>query len=123
MKYVVSFIGNFIWKLLGGVLLAGFWFLLGIVLTCTIVGYPLAVNCFKIGWLCFKPTNKRVGVYFEKYLPLNLLWLLLVGWFVIPYAVISITLHILTLFGIPLIWQWVKVCKVCLFPFGAIIKY
>lgn len=103
--------------------MAAFWFLIGAVLTLTIVGYPLAVNCFRIGWLCFKPTNKRVGVYFERYLGLNLLWIVLVGWMVVPYAVLSITLNILSLFGIPLVWQWLKVGKVCLFPFGSIIKY
>ncbi len=123
MKYVVSFFGNFIWKLLGGVWLATFWFLLGVLLTCTIIGYPIAVNCFRIGWLCLKPTNKRVGVYFEKYLFLNVLWIFLVGWMVIPYAVLSIALHIVSIFGIPLVLQWIKVCKVCMFPFGAIIKY
>ena len=123
MKYVVSFFGNFIWKLLGGVWLATFWFLLGVLLTCTIIGYPIAVNCFRIGWLCLKPTNKRVGVYFEKYLFLNVLWIFLVGWMVIPYAVLSIALHIVSIFGIPLVLQWIKVCKVCMFPFGTIIKY
>ena len=123
MKYVVSFFGNFIWKLLGGVWLATFWFLLGVLLTCTIIGYPIAVNCFRIGWLCLKPTNKRVGVYFEKYLFLNVLLIFLVGWMVIPYAVLSIALHIVSIFGIPLVLQWIKVCKVCMFPFGAIIKY
>ena len=123
MKYVVSFFGNFIWKLLGGVWLATFWFLLGVLLTCTIIGYPIAVNCFRIGWLCLKPTNKRVGVYFEKYLFLNVLWIFLVGWMVIPYAVLSIALHIVSIFGIPLVLQRIKVCKVCMFPFGAIIKY
>ena len=123
MKYVVSFFGNFIWKLLGGVWLATFWFLLGVLLTCTIIGYPIAVNCFRIGWLCLKPTNKRVGVYFEKYLFLNVLWIFLVGWMVIPYAVLSIALHIVSIFCIPLVLQWIKVCKVCMFPFGAIIKY
>ncbi len=123
MKYVASFIGNFIWKLLGGVWLAGIWFMFGIILTCTIVGYPLAVNCFRIGWLCFKPTNKRVGIYFEKNLPLNIIWIILFGWLVIPYAILSITLHIVSIFGIPLILQWLKVGKVCLFPFGAIITY
>ena len=95
----------------------------GIILTCTIVGYPLAVNCFRIGWLCFKPTNKRVGIYFEKNLPLNIIWIILFGWLVIPYAILSITLHIVSIFGIPLILQWLKVGKVCLFPFGAIITY
>lgn len=122
MKYVISFVGNFIWKLFGGVWLATFWFLLGVILTLTIIGYPLAVNCFRIGWLCFKPTNKRVGVYFERYLSLNLLWIVFAGWMVIPYAVVSITLNILSIFGIPLVVQWIKVGKVCLFPFGAIIK-
>ena len=111
MKYVISFVGNFIWKLFGGVWLATFWFLLGVILTLTIIGYPLAVNCFRIGWLCFKPTNKRVGVYFERYLSLNLLWIVFAGWMVIPYAVVSITLNILSIFGIPLVAQWIKVTQ------------
>lgn len=122
MKYVVSFIGNFIWKLFGGVWLAVIWFFLGLALTLTIVGYPLAVNCFKIAWLCFKPTNKRASVYFERYLPLNILWVLLVGWMIIPYAALSVTLNILSIFGIPLTVQWIKVGLVCMFPFSAIIE-
>ena len=122
MKYVISFVGNFIWKLFGGVWLATFWFLLGVILTLTIIGYPLAVNCFRIGWLCFKPTNKRVGVYFERYLSLNLLWIVFAGWMVIPYAVVSITLNILSIFGIPLVAQWIKVGKVGWLRLGGLLR-
>lgn len=122
MKYVVSFIGNFIWKVFGGVWLAIIWFAIGIALSLTIVGYPLAIGCFKIAWLSFKPTNKRVAVYFDKYLIVNIVWAVCVGWLVIPYAIVGVLLNIFSIFGLPLIAQWYKIVKVCLFPFGSIIK-
>ncbi len=122
MKYVFSYIGNFIWKIFGGVWLAAFWVLLGLAFTLSIVGFPIAVKCYKIAWLSWKPSSRRASVNIERYFIFNVLWFALVSWFVLPFAIISMAFMILTIFGLPLAYQWFKVLKVCLFPFGAVIK-
>ncbi len=122
MKYVVSYIGNFFWKIIGGVWLAIFWGLIGTVFALTIVGFPLAVKVYKIAWVSWKPSSRRVAINIERHLVLNLLWTLVVGWLILPFFLISMIVLIVSVFGLPLLYQWVKVLKVCLFPFGAIIK-
>lgn len=122
IRYIIGFIGNTIWKALGGVWLAIFWFALTIIFAVTLIGIPVAVKCFAIGWLSWKPTVRRAGINIESHLFLNIVWFLVFVWVIVPFALVSIVLQIATIFGIPLVVQWYKVLKVNLFPFGAIIK-
>ena len=43
-------IGNIIWIIFGGILLALGWFLTGILLCLTIIGIPFGKQCFKIAY-------------------------------------------------------------------------
>lgn len=122
MKYVYNYIGNWIWKLFGGVWLSLFWFGLAIIFGLTIVGVPVAVKCFWIGMVAWKPSARKVAINITSHYMLNILWCMLVVWVLLPFALVSILLQIATLFGIPLTMQWYKVIKLNLFPFGAIIK-
>lgn len=122
MKYVLSYLGNVIWKIFGGVWLATFWVLVGLVFTITIIGFPMAVHCYKIAWVAWKPSSRRVAINIERYLVLNVLWCLLVSPIIVPFVLVNMAVLIITIFGLPLAFQWFKVLKLCLFPFGAIVK-
>ena len=122
MKYVIGFIGNFIWKIFGGVWLAIFWFALAFVFAISIIGIPLAVKCIAIGMVAWKPTRRRVAVNVESHIFLNIIWFIIFSFIIIPFALVSVTLQFATIIGIPLSLQWYKVLKVNLFPFGAIVK-
>jgi len=51
----VRIIGNIIWLLFGGIVLALGWMLAGLILCITIIGIPFGVQCFKIGALVLWP--------------------------------------------------------------------
>lgn len=42
-------VGNFLWFILGGVVMGLAWWLTGVVAFCTVVGIPWAKACFVIG--------------------------------------------------------------------------
>ena len=45
----MNFLGNLIWLVLGGLLIAVIYWLVGIVMCITIVGIPFGVQLFKLG--------------------------------------------------------------------------
>lgn len=76
-------LGNILWLLLGGLLLAASWAIIGLVLYVTIVGIPLGIQAFKMAGLTLTPFDKTV-----KYgggvgsVLLNIIWFvrLVCGW-------------------------------------------
>jgi len=55
----VRIIGNIIWLLFGGIVLALGWMLAGLILCITIIGIPFGVQCFKIGALVLWPFGRK----------------------------------------------------------------
>ena len=53
-------IGNILWLILGGLLLATSWAIIGLVLCVTIIGIPLGVQAFKMAGLTLTPFGKTV---------------------------------------------------------------
>ena len=52
-------IGNFLWFILGGVLMGLSWWLMGLLAFITIVGIPWGKACFVIGQFAFFPFGKE----------------------------------------------------------------
>lgn len=122
LKLIYLFTGNFIWKIFGGVAYSVIWFIIGLALSFTVIGFPLGVRCFKIGWLVWKPFGKGVVTNFLEYPISNLLWSLTFGMIFTVSALFSAILSAITLVGIPLMPQWFKIAKLSLLPFGAFIR-
>lgn len=122
LKLIYRFTGNFIWKIFGGVAYSVIWFIIGLALSFTVIGFPLGVRCFKIGWLVWKPFGKGVVTNFLEYPISNLLWSLTFGMIFTVSALFSAILSAITLVGIPLMPQWFKIAKLSLLPFGAFIR-
>ena len=80
-------IGNILWLILGGLLLATSWAIIGLVLCVTIIGIPLGVQAFKMAGLTLTPFGKTVvyGGGVGSVLA-NIVWFVLAGiWMAIGY--------------------------------------
>ena len=113
-------LGNILWLILGGLLLATSWAIIGLVLCVTIVGIPLGIQAFKMAGLTLTPFGKTVqyGGGVGSALANNL-WVVLVGcWMALGYLGAGV-LNCITIIGIPFGLQSFKMAKLALWPFGA----
>ena len=112
-------IGNILWLILGGLLLATSWAIIGLVLCVTIIGIPLGVQAFKMAGLTLTPFGKTVvyGGGVGSVLA-NIVWFVLAGiWMAIGYILAGL-LNCVTIIGIPFGIQSFKMAKLALWPFG-----
>ena len=115
-------IGNFLWIIFGGIILALLWGLVGVLWCITIVGIPVGLQCFKFASLALTPFGRDVQYSSSTFsVIINIIWLLTSG---IPLAVCSGIFGLIlcaTIVGIPFGLQHFKLAKLALMPFGAII--
>lgn len=57
----MKFLGNIIWWVFGGVILGLIWFLIGLLLTVTVIGIPFGAQCFKIAGFTFFLLEKTLS--------------------------------------------------------------
>lgn len=114
-------LGNILWVVLGGFLMALGWFLAGIICFITVIGIPLGVQAFKMASLMLWPfgrdvsfSNMGTGSVF-----LNILWVIFFGWELALGSFILGGFYCVTVIGIPFGLQWFKFAKLALLPFGA----
>lgn len=116
----MTFLGNLLWFLFGGLIGGLGWTLAGCLWCITIVGIPVGLQCFKFAGLAFFPFGKEIvygGGTFS--LLVNIIWLLLSGLeLAIGYVVLG-CLWCITIVGIPFGKQCFKLAKLALMPFGA----
>lgn len=113
-------LGNILWIILGGLAIAIGWALVGLVLCITVIGIPLGVQCFKMATLTLTPFGKTVtyGGGIGSML-VNVVWVILVGWWMALGYVVAGVLNCITVIGIPFGLQSFKMAKLTLWPFGA----
>jgi len=113
-------IGNILWVIFGGFILAVMWFICALLCCCTIIGIPVGVQCFKFAGFVLWPFGKTIqysnnaGSFI-----LNVLWVLLFGW---ELALASVAIGIIwciTIIGIPFGIQSIKFAQLAFFPFGS----
>jgi uncharacterized membrane protein YccF (DUF307 family) len=123
----MSFLGNILWIFLGGgIFIALFYFIGGIVLCATIVGIPFGVECFKLAWVGLVPFGKEIdtGGSARGLLPIvmNILWLVFGGLEVALTHLVFALLMAITIIGLPFAAQHLKLLRLALVPFGARIR-
>lgn len=118
----MSTLGNILWFVLGGFVIALLYLLGGVVLCLTIVGIPFGVQAFKLAGAVTAPFGTRVverkGASGCTSIVLNLIWIVLPG---VELAVTHLVLAVLlavTIVGIPFARQHVKLVPLALMPFG-----
>ncbi|TCD54381.1 YccF domain-containing protein [Alloscardovia theropitheci] len=113
-------LGNILWIILGGASIAASWFFVGLVLCITIIGIPLGLQCFKMGWLTLMPFGQTV-TYGGSFLSMlgNVIWAVTVGWILAVLYLFAGLLNCITIIGIPFGIQSFKMMKLAFAPFGA----
>lgn len=115
-------LGNILWFVLGGFLIAFGYLLGGVVLCLTIVGIPFGMQAFKLARAVAAPFGLRVvereGASGCVPVVLNVLWILLPGLeLALAHLVMAIVLGV-TIVGLPFAAQHVKLVPLALMPFG-----
>ena len=118
----MKFLGNILWLVFGGIIIAIIYYIVGLLMCITIIGIPFGVQLFKLGTYALWPFGRDlvngpnepgcVSVL------MNLIWILC-GWWEI--AILHFTvglLFCLTIVGIPWGLQHFKMAIATVFPFG-----
>lgn len=116
----MSTFGNLLWLLLGGLVAALGWFVVGLFWCLTIIGIPVGLQCFKFAALTLWPFGQDV-VYGggTASTVINIIWLLLGGIeLALLHAVIGLLLFV-TILGIPFARQHFKLARLALLPMGS----
>jgi len=118
----VNLLLNLVWLVLGGIIVALAYLLGGIILCLTIIGIPFGIACFKLAGLALAPFGREIR---EKQPPggalaviMNIIWILLPGLELAIFHLVIALLLGLTIIGIPLAAQHLKMTRMALLPFG-----
>jgi uncharacterized membrane protein YccF (DUF307 family) len=118
----MRFLGNLIWLIFGGFIIAVEYFIGSMVLIVTIIGIPFGIQTLKMAALAIWPFGRDTRVHYRAsgclYILMNILWLLTGGlWIAATHAIFGIILCI-TIVGIPFGLQHFKLTAIALSPFG-----
>jgi uncharacterized membrane protein YccF (DUF307 family) len=118
----MNFLGNIIWLIFGGIVIAIEYLIGSIVLMITIVGIPFGIQTLKMASLSIWPFGRDTRVHARAsgclYILMNVIWLLTGGlWIAATHAIFGVILCI-TIIGIPFGLQHFKLTAVALSPFG-----
>jgi uncharacterized membrane protein YccF (DUF307 family) len=125
----VAILLNILWFILGGWLSGLAWLLAGVVLAITVVGLPWSAAAFRIGLFSFAPFGRHVvprqaldgrGDLGTGPLGLlmNVVWILLAGWWLALHHVVLAVALMVTIIGIPFGLQHLKLALVSFAPVG-----
>lgn len=119
-------IGNVFWLLLGGIVLALWYFVYGMLLCITIIGIPFGVQLMKFGAFVLWPFGRELVDKPSEpgclSVLMNVIWIF-TGWWKIAVGHLFFgLLCCITVIGIPFGLQHFKLAKASLTPFGKEIK-
>jgi uncharacterized membrane protein YccF (DUF307 family) len=111
---------NILWFILGGWISGTLWVLAGVILAITIIGLPWTPAAFRLAGFSYWPFGRTVvdrdpG---PVSLVLNILWLVLAGWWLALHHIVLAVGLAVTIIGIPFAWQHVKLAMLSLVPVG-----
>jgi len=123
----MSILGNMLWIVVGGGIILFFEYLIaGLILCLTIVGIPFGWQCIKLSVLALLPFGAEVVDV--KHPPgclstaMNVLWILVGGfWIAVTHLAFGL-LCALTIIGIPFSKQHMKLASLALVPFGKAVR-
>tara|TARA_R110002050_G_C8962575_1_gene514661 strand:- start:9625 stop:9993 length:369 start_codon:yes stop_codon:yes gene_type:complete len=118
-------IGNLIWVVFGGFIIALEYFVASLVLMLTIIGIPFGIQTMKLAVVALCPfgTEVRQSEQHTGCLStfMNILWILTGGiWIALSHLIFGI-LFFITIIGIPFGKQHFKLAGLALTPFGKVI--
>lgn len=115
-------LGNIIWIIFGGFMMAVEYFVAGFALCCTIIGIPFGLQVFKIGILALLPFGQTSVVEDGSRgclaIFMNVIWVLFAGIGIALSHLLWGLFFCITIIGIPFGRQHFKLMRVAFFPFG-----
>ncbi len=115
-------LGNLVWILFGGFFIAIEYFIASILLIITIVGIPFGIQTLKLGLLALWPFGSRIENMPQANgclsLFMNVLWILIGGFWIALSHVFFGIIFFITIIGIPFGIQHFKLATLALTPFG-----
>lgn len=118
----MKLLGNIIWLVFGGIVIALEYFISSVLLMITIVGIPFGIQTMKLAVFALWPFGSKVvdsaassGCLSSI---MNIIWILIGGiWIALSHLVFGI-LFAITIIGIPFAKQHFKLATLALTPFG-----
>lgn len=118
----MNFLGNLIWLIFGGFLIALEYFLASILMFITIIGIPFGLQTLKLASLALWPFGRKPVFIAQPSgcftLLFNLIWILFGGiWIAFTHLILGLIFSI-TIIGIPFGIQHFKMASLAITPFG-----
>ena len=124
LKGPFRLIGNIIWILFGGLVMAIGWAVAGILSFLTIIGIPWGIAAFRIAEFSLWPfgremVDRKQGRAMKTMSLIgNIVWVVIGGWWIALGHLVSAVLLAITIVGIPFAWQHVKLAGISFTPLG-----
>jgi uncharacterized membrane protein YccF (DUF307 family) len=122
----MNFLGNIVFLVFGGFIIFLGYLLGGVILCLTIVGIPFGIQCFKLAGGVLAPFGREVR---EVEPPggclstvLNIIWIILPGLELAIMHLLLAAVFALTIVGLPIAAQHIKLIPLALLPFGRQIR-
>jgi uncharacterized membrane protein YccF (DUF307 family) len=122
----MSLVGNLVFFVFGGFIIFFGYVLGGILLCLTIVGIPFGLMCFRLAGGVVAPFGREVR---ETEPPggaltviMNIIWIILPGLELAIMHLVLALLFALTIVGLPIAAQHMKLVPLALLPFGHVMK-
>ena len=118
----MTFLGNLIWIIFGGLLLSVVYLILGVAYCISIIGIPVGLQLFKMAKLSLYPFGHTIKDKEDKMgcltMGLNILWIIFGGIEMAMSHALAGLLFCITIVGIPFGLQHFKLALLALMPFG-----
>ena len=122
----MKFIGNIVWLILGGIVIALVYYIVGLLFCLTIIGIPFGFQLFKFGTFSLCPFGTQVIEGKDSIgcttLFMNILWIILGWWEIALMHLFFGFILCITIIGIPFGMQHFKMAGLSLLPFGKTFK-
>ncbi len=118
----MSILGNILWFILGGFLIALYYAFFGLLMCITIVGIPFGIQLFKLAGLALCPFGRDVEVMSDSgclQVGFNIIWILTGWWEVAVFHLTMAVLCAITIIGIPFAKAHWRLLKMSFLPFGS----
>jgi uncharacterized membrane protein YccF (DUF307 family) len=115
-------LGNILWLVLGGVVLAVAYALAGLISFAFIITIPFGIQSFKLASFALWPFGRvlirRPGAGAVSSGIGNIIWFIVGGWWLALVHVVAAALNAITIIGIPFAIAHLKLARVAAWPFG-----
>jgi uncharacterized membrane protein YccF (DUF307 family) len=118
----MKILGNLLWLIFGGFMIAMEYFVSSLVLMITIIGIPFGIQTFKLGVLALWPFGSHIvessGSSGCISVLMNVIWIIIGGFWICLSHIFWGVLLCITIVGIPFGKQHFKLAHIALVPFG-----